>query len=122
MVIEGRKSIILSIRTVTNEIDYVLKRAAELDNTLNYNRHYDPLTALYKRYMFIKEATNVIDLKNGEYYLLTFDIDRFSVYNSFYGIPAGDDLLRYTADVLNLLVRNFNITYGKLSNDNFVVL
>ncbi|MCR5113231.1 MAG: bifunctional diguanylate cyclase/phosphodiesterase [Acholeplasmatales bacterium] len=122
MVIEGRRSIVLSIRTVTNETDYVLKRAAELDNTLNYNRHYDSLTALYKRNMFIKEATNVIDLKNGEYYLLTFDIDRFSVYNSFYGIPAGDGLLRYTADVLNLLVRNFNITYGKLSNDNFVVL
>ena len=54
--------------------------------------------------------------------MITFDIDRFSVYNSYYGITAGDDLLRYISSVLNQLARSYDIVYGKLSNDNFAIL
>ncbi len=117
----NKKSIILSIREESEEITSELLRNNELEEMINYSRSHDPITGLYNRYEFMKVVS--LRLKEDKhFYLIAFDVDRFSVYNNYYGVQKGDELLKHIASLLIELSDDYDIKYSKISNDNFLIL
>lgn len=53
--------------------------------------------------------------------LLLFDIDDFKVYNDRYGHPAGDEILRETAKLIQSLVREHDVV-ARIGGDEFAVV
>ena len=82
---------------------------------------HDPLTGLYNRNKFFEVTRKMISEHPDETFVfLRFDIDRFKMINSFYGITEGDKLLKYIAKGLKKFVHLFEYcTYGRMSADVF---
>lgn len=90
---------------------------------LKYLAEYDTLTGIYSKKKFF-EATKIMLDKNpkGSFVFIRFDIDRFQLINSFYGMEEGDKLLCYLADHLRrfLKLTGQACTYGRMEADIFV--
>jgi diguanylate cyclase (GGDEF)-like protein/PAS domain S-box-containing protein len=91
---------------------------------LNYLAHYDPLTAMPNRSLFMERLEHVVaaaarsSFHAGVIYL---DLDRFKVINDTLGHDAGDSLLRLVADRLRACVRETD-TVSRLGGDEWAVL
>ena len=53
--------------------------------------------------------------------LLLFDIDDFKLYNDHFGHPAGDEILRETAKLIQSLVREHDVV-ARIGGDEFAVV
>jgi diguanylate cyclase (GGDEF)-like protein len=53
--------------------------------------------------------------------LLLFDIDNFKLYNDNYGHPAGDEILKSTANLIQSLVRDHDVV-ARIGGDEFAVI
>ncbi|MBR1742951.1 MAG: response regulator, partial [Lachnospiraceae bacterium] len=66
-----------------------------------YLAEHDALTGLYNRTKFFQEIHKVdVNDHPSEYALLHVDIDRFRLYNSFFGEKEGDRLLVFFANLI----------------------
>lgn len=86
----------------------------------------DPLTALYNRNMIKKITT-----ENGDFFIpanilkmscLMIDIDSFKKVNDTYGHEAGDNLLRWVANILKESVRYRDVVIRWGGEEFFVLL
>ncbi len=96
---------------------YLRETAAFVNSVQN-----DPLTGLYAKEYFYLCAGNVI--KNNtdkEYDLLCCDIERFKLVNDLYGTKAGDNLLKYVAEMIRSAVEGYGIC-GRIGSDVFAFL
>ncbi|MEG2371653.1 MAG: response regulator [Hydrogenoanaerobacterium sp.] len=60
---------------------------------LKYLADYDTLTGIYNKTKFFTATRDMIDANLGEHFVfLRFDVDRFQLINSFFGIAEGDRL------------------------------
>lgn len=82
---------------------------------------HDPLTGLYNRRKFYEATYDMIKGNpDREYAFVTMDLDGFGLYNSSFGEKAGDNLLRYCADLLRKSATWFTeVVYGRFGSDIF---
>ena len=93
-------------------------------NCQNYEKYlaeHDRLTGLYNRRKFFEEIKKLINRKSdGEFAFLRVDLDRFRLYNSFFGESAGDRLLMHLGDKLKEIVKQFeDAVFGRIEADVF---
>ena len=86
-----------------------------------YLTEFDKLTGLYTKNHFFAETHRMLSENRDEKFIFVrFDIDRFSLINSYFGIAQGDNLIKYIADSLPCLVKAAKyFTYGRIEGDVF---
>ena len=99
----------------------VQKEAAE---RIQYMAHYDALTALPNRALFLDRLRQILaqSKRNGQASALMYlDLDRFKAVNDTLGHHIGDLLLQAVAERLKACVRETD-TVSRLAGDEFTVL
>lgn len=89
---------------------------------LQYLSEYDVLTGIYNRNKFATVTNEMIQNNaNTQFAFVRFDIDRFSLVNSYYGSEEGDRLLIYIANVLSDIANDYQnlMTYARIEADEF---
>lgn len=90
---------------------------------LKYLAEYDSLTGLYNKTKFF-DVTRQMLLENTDkrFVFWRFDIDRFQMVNSFFGISGGDKLLTYISEELKRMYSVIPFcTFGRIESDIFGV-
>lgn len=92
-------------------------------NKLKYLSEFDNLTGIYNRNKFYTSTSHMlIDNEDKPFYFIRFDISRFSLINSYYGVAKGDELLIYIAKSLMKLSEDYEyFTYGRIESDVFAM-
>ena len=83
---------------------------------------YDPLTNLWTRVRFEKEATKMIRSSRGKYMLVEADIRGFKFINQNYGEEAADKLILYYSKKLVSFIAEFHGIIGRGFADHFYIL
>ncbi len=119
---DNRKTIVVGLRNVNEDAQKEIRQKEMLEKILTEQIMFDVLTGIYNRDEFIARAKNYIS--NNESYILEFDIDKFSIYNEYFGNNEGDNLLRHIANSLVKIRENHysKIIYARLANDHFGVV
>lgn len=96
----------------------------QAENRLKHLAHYDPLTGLPNRTLFMEKLNWAIDWANREQRqiaLFFLDLDRFKLVNDTMGHQVGDQLLIEVANRLRLCVRKVDIV-SRLAGDEFTIV
>lgn len=91
---------------------------------LQYMALHDEMTRVWNRRYFERFLSAVVRRAYEERFrvtLLLFDIDNFKTYNDQYGHPAGDEILRETARLMQSLVRKQDVV-ARVGGDEFAVI
>ena len=92
--------------------------------SLQYLAHYDTLTSLPNRLLFIDRLEqSILHAKHQkiDLYVLFLDLDRFKEINDSYGHEVGDQLLKAISKRLRQCVREED-TVARLGGDEFTIL
>lgn len=115
--------IIIAVRSINEDAENDIRQKELLTQILKEERQFDALTSLYNKDEFARLCEERISKpSHNPLYLATFDIDRFSVFNDLFGISQGDEVLISVGDVLTDRMHEYNVTFGRLSNDIFALL
>lgn len=92
-----------------------------ISKALKYRAEYDILTGIYnKTNMFQATSAMLERYPERHFAFVRMDIEKFQLINSFFGMSAGDELLKYIADLLIRAVKNRNdVTFGRMDADIF---
>ena len=92
-----------------------------ISKALKYRAEYDILTGIYnKTNMFQATSAMLERYPDRHFAFVRMDIEKFQLINSFFGMSAGDMLLKYIADFLICAVRNrSDVTFGRMDADIF---
>lgn len=105
----------------TEEINQVLKDTTSIV-IIPYN--ISPLTGLPGNTQIHNELKR--RLKNTDAFsVLYLDLDNFKAYNDVYGFLKGDNIIKYTADVIKNVIKEENLEdafIGHIGGDDFVVV
>ncbi|MEO0475433.1 MAG: diguanylate cyclase [Planctomycetota bacterium] len=85
---------------------------------------HDKLTGIWnRRYfeLFLERVLQHAAQGRQQVTLLVFDIDNFKQYNDSFGHPAGDEILKSTAVLIQSLVRDHDIV-ARIGGDEFAVI
>lgn len=95
-----------------------IEHAVERTRLLQNER--DAATGLYKKNYYYRAMKQMIRQDEKKTYsVIWFDIDRFKLFNTFYGSAKGDELLHYIADILRGIASDKRCVYGNISVDKF---
>jgi len=115
-------SLILTIiiSTLVTLLAYYLKKSyLEVENL----SHFDGLTGLYNRLMFVTivhKEIHKIKRTHQNLFFVILDIDDFKPINDTYGHLVGDEAIKITAQTLNHLLR-VSDTIARFGGDEFVI-
>ena len=96
----------------------------KLQTKISYLAHYDSLTGLLNRSLFLDRLQNAInhcDRYRTSCSVLLIDINKFREINTRFGHEAGDEVLVTVARRIHVLCRNTD-SAGRFGNDSFTVL
>ncbi len=96
-----------------------------LNQELNLLSIKDPLTNLYNRRIFsnaVVEEKRRMQRLEGFMGLAILDLDNFKQYNDLYGHPAGDEVLRRIASILNKCFSRSTDSVFRLGGEEFGVI
>ncbi|WP_246944983.1 putative bifunctional diguanylate cyclase/phosphodiesterase [Bacillus pinisoli] len=98
------------------------KRAHEVENRkqIEFLSHYDSLTNLPNRHLFLSKLEELI-LENKPLALLFLDLDRFKTINDVLGHPTGDKLLLKVTERLNMF-SDKDTFIARIGGDEFALL
>ncbi len=92
------------------------------DVTDAYAMQFDPVSGLYNRHQFQREARNLLDAHPERRFLFVrFDIDNFRVFNDLYGVSAGNRLIASIKDLIVTFHTPLSIC-GHIDADHFACL
>ena len=88
---------------------------------LRYLAEHDPLTGIYNKNQFFLRTREMLDENPDTLFAFArFDIVRFQLVNTLFGIAEGNKLLRYIAGMLERYGKTHPLfTYGRLGDDIF---
>ena len=95
-----------------------------LEQQLEYNAHFDALTGLANRALFMRRLHQAIaSAESGEarFALLFLDLDGFKLVNDGHGHLCGDELLKFVGKRLGEIAGT-DVTIGRLGGDEFALL
>ena len=98
---------------------YLKKSYLEVENL----SHFDGLTGLYNRLMFLtifKKEIYRIKRNNDKLFLVILDIDDFKPINDTFGHLIGDEAIKTTANTLKKLLRSSD-TIARFGGDEFII-
>jgi diguanylate cyclase (GGDEF)-like protein len=101
--------------------DHIKDRVSEL----NYQAHYDVLTALPNRTQLLKDLNELIveakkaDRKLGIFF---FDLDRFKLINDGLTHTIGDEVLKAVAERLQAAAVEYKHILGRFGGDEFILI
>jgi diguanylate cyclase (GGDEF)-like protein/PAS domain S-box-containing protein len=96
----------------------------QLEKRLSYQAYHDPLTGLGNRALFqdrLEQAMARIERNGGRLAVLFVDLDNLKLINDSLGHPAGDALLKATAEALRGCLRKADGA-ARLGGDEFGVV
>lgn len=102
--------------------EYLYYTVKNLNRLLNINRRISPLTGLPGNVQIHAELKKRLSKKES-FTVMYFDLDNFKAYNDVYGFLKGDEIIRYTADIIfRILHEAFeeNIFVGHIGGDDFI--
>ncbi len=100
---------------------YTVKNIVEL---LYMNRKVSPLTGLPGNVQIQAEMKKRL-LNKETFAILYFDLDNFKAYNDLYGFSNGDEIIKFTAQIISRCVHNVeksNNFVGHIGGDDFVAI
>lgn len=94
-----------------------------MDGELKYRAEHDVLTGILNKSKFFYNTRNMLNIFAMEdFVFIRIDIEKFQLINSFFGMDEGDNLLKYMADYLQNVEKEYRyITYGRIEADIFAV-
>ncbi len=98
----------------------VISRA--FDTEVKFATNANPLTSLPGNVVINVWLEDL--LHREEYTIAYIDLDRFKEYNDHYGFSAGDDMIKFTAEILTTQIQTTNTEcrVGHIGGDDFVLL
>lgn len=99
------------------------KELAQEQQQIEHMAHYDTLTNLPNRTLFLDRLDQIIARSqryNQEFALMFIDLDHFKEVNDTYGHDIGDILLRQTTERLSSCVRKMDVL-GRMGGDEFTL-
>ena len=103
---------------------YDISEQKSSQERIYYLAHYDVLTSLPNRILFMDRFAHALDKSKREqqrFALMFIDLDNFKQINDTYGHSYGDQLLCSVAERLKATVRESD-TVARLSGDEFLIL
>lgn len=98
---------------------YTVKNIVDL---LYTNRKVSPLTGLPGNVQIQAEMKKRL-LKNELFAILYFDLDNFKAYNDVYGFANGDEIIKFTSQVILEHVHQIGNSFvGHIGGDDFVAI
>lgn len=107
------------IKARLKNVIYRSQRSAFVE--LKYLAEFDSLTGLYNKTKFFEMSKQMLLHNiNKRFVFLRFDIDRFQLVNSYFGIGEGDKLLTYIGKELKKIYSVIPCcTFGRIESDIF---
>ena len=118
-----KESIEYYIKKPVNE-KYLYYTVKNLNRLMNINRRISPLTGLPGNVQIHAELKKRLSNKE-EFCVLYLDLDNFKAYNDVYGFLKGDQIIKFTADViLNQVHKEYqdNTFVGHIGGDDFIAI
>ncbi|WP_423839553.1 diguanylate cyclase [Vibrio mytili] len=129
--------VITPLRALSGEVSHIAIQVNDVSETARSRIHLketnqhlseisrkDGLTGLFNRAHWesaLKDEFAQIKVIDRSSTLVIFDIDHFKKVNDNYGHPAGDEVIRRTANILKKSARNSDIC-GRFGGEEFTVL
>lgn len=99
-----------------------ITKEKKIEDELRLAAYFDPLTGLYNRRAFLKNAQRILDENPGkEFSVMKLNIANFKVINDILGRDVGDKILIIIADVLRGLIGNDGV-YARFFADNYMIM
>lgn len=100
-----------------------LRERKRVENQIRYLAQHDPLTSLPNRALFNQRlADSVRDIRRlGGCAVLMIDLDHFKDINDIHGHPAGDAVIRETAERLQRILGRHDVA-ARLGGDEFAII
>lgn len=99
-----------------------ITKEKKIEDELRLAAYFDPLTGLYNRRAFLKNAQRMLDENpQKEFSVMKLDIANFKVINDILGREVGDRVLIIIADVLRGLVGEEGV-YARFFADNYMIM
>ena len=118
-------NIVIAERNETiRKLEEANNRAERLANRIRKRALIDDLTGVHNRRFFweeFKKEVNRADRTGQSVALAVLDIDNFKSYNDTFGHPAGDDLLKELAQLIEDNIRSSD-TLCRYGGDEFTVI
>ncbi|MCX6052498.1 MAG: EAL domain-containing protein [Campylobacterales bacterium] len=111
-------------RELEEKVEEKTKELKHQSETLDHLAHYDSLTGLPNRLLFLdrlKQAIKHAKRRNKNVTILFLDLDRFKEVNDTFGHEIGDKLLKEVAIRLLHCVRDED-TIARLGGDEFTII
>lgn len=103
---------------VKNVID---RSQHQLKKELNYRTHYSDVAEIYNMSTFHYATEKMLEqYPEYKYAMIRMDIDKFRLVNAFFGSEEGNNLLKYIAEYLLSLKKDYeHVTFGHVNADIF---
>ncbi len=88
----------------------------------NYAKELNPLTHLPGNLIINRVLSDIVQCNNN-CCILYLDLDNFKIYNDAYGFENGDKVIKFTANIINKIVKNSssnNSFVGHIGGDDFI--
>lgn len=118
-----KQSIEYYIKKPVNE-KYLYYTVKNLNRLMNINRRISPLTGLPGNVQIHAELKKRLSNKE-DFCVLYLDLDNFKAYNDVYGFLKGDQIIKFTADVITSSVHGAyqeGTFVGHIGGDDFVAI
>ena len=111
-----KKTLNLRIKDAVNTVSY--------PKSLMNRPSLDRLCDIYNAETFFIEVRKELDNRknNDHFFLVRFDINKFTMINYFFGVKYGENILKFIAKTLSNESLIYNICYGRMSKDIFGIL
>lgn len=119
---------------LAQNVEYYIKKPADkmhlyytiknLIRLIDTNRTVSPLTGLPGNVQIHAELKKRL-LAREEFAVLYLDLDNFKAYNDLYGFLAGDEIIKFTANVIVKNVHGFDFQsnfVGHIGGDDFIAI
>ena len=133
IVVSSNKSRQHRLKILNESIEYYIKKPVDegdlyytvknLTRLLSTNRRVSPLTGLPGNVQIQSELKKRLS-NNDEFTVLYFDLDNFKAYNDVYGFLKGDEIIQYTANLIQdeIHSKDGDGFVGHIGGDDFIAI
>ena len=101
---------------------YLYYTVKNITRLITLNRRMSPLTGLPGNVQIQSELRKHL-LKKENFAVMYFDLDNFKAYNDVYGFLKGDEIIKYTSNIIvNVVHNNGNGFVGHIGGDDFIAI